>query len=85
LLSSPVQVPLLCINFTAGYHASALRLGPRARFPFPLASLSRVVALVPAIRTRGSTSERVQLVISSFDLREVFLCESLQGEARLYS
>jgi hypothetical protein len=67
-----------------GYHASALRLGPRARFPFPLAGMSRMVASVPAVRTRGSTSQRVQLVISSFDLREDFLCESLQGEARLY-
>jgi hypothetical protein len=68
-----------------GYHASALRLGPRARFPFSLAGMSHMVASVPAVRTRGSTSQRVQLVISSFDLREDFLCESLQGEARLYS
>jgi hypothetical protein len=64
-------------TFPAGYHASALRLGPRSRSLFPflvceLAALSCVVASVPAVQTRGSTSQRVQLVISSFDLREDF-------------
>jgi hypothetical protein len=36
-----------------------------------------VVASVPVVRSRGSTSQRVQFVNSSFDLCEDFQCESL--------
>jgi hypothetical protein len=75
--------------------AGRSRVEPTLPFDFSLLSRSRaptqwrrssisplrfyMVALVPAVRSRGNTSQRIQFVNSSFDLGEDFLCELLQG------